>query len=138
MDRKEQPSLASGVVIANDAKENSKPSPKRLKSGIVYSPIKFKDKVLKNGDVSDQPLSCLSNKVNEIKNPHELSQPRTKRRRVLSSDADDSCLVAKESDIKFPFSPVYKRTRSFHKKNLPISGLTVQQKYSVSNTSGKG
>ena len=107
----------------------------RLKPMVINSPLRqsnFNNKVMKDEDRDGKKKSftCL-NKSKKITNPNELSQPRTKRRRVLSSAVHDGCRTAKETDTKSPFSPVYKRTRSFHKKTLPISGLTIQQKSSV-------
>lgn len=127
--------LTPDVIVSTEKKEDSISIDKESKAAGFSSPLKrtkFKSKITKGRNMDEikrnQPLSCLStNKVYETKNPHELSQPRIKRRRVLSSDIHNSCHTAKKSD-KFPFSPIYKRTRSFHKKAFPVSGLTVQHK----------
>lgn len=109
----------------------------RLKPMMINSPLKqsnCNNKVTKGEDRDEkkQSYTCLNkSKKSEITNPNELSQPRTKRRRVLSSAVHNGCHTAKETDTKFPFSPIYKRTRSFHKKTLPNNGLTIQQKSSM-------
>ena len=107
----------------------------RLKPMVINSlQNNFNNKVTKgeDRDGKKQSFTCLSkSKKSEIMNPNELSQPRTKRRRVLSSAVHGSCRTAKEMETKFPFTPVYKRTRSFHKKTLPTSSLTIQQKSSM-------
>lgn len=128
MDRKRHTVLTPDTVVSNEANENILPTDNRLKSTIINSPLKqtkFMDDVMKDGSNSDQSLTCLTNK---IKNPPDLNQPRRKRRRVLSSDIYKTL---KEPDAKFPFSPIYKRTRSFHKKLLPTSSLAIRQKSSV-------
>jgi len=119
-------------VVSAERKEDSISIDKESKLTVHSSPLKqtkFESEVMKTRDIGEikknQPLRYLStNKVYETKSLHELSQPRIKRRRVLSKDIYHT---AKESD-KFPFSPIYKRTRSFHKKTLPVSSLTVHHK----------
>ena len=125
-------------VVLSKPKEDSKVVDKRLKPSVVSSPLKQPEvKVIEDEDVDDIKKSQLLSCVSEIKAPNELSQPRIKRRRLLSSAVHNRHHTAKEPGVKFPFSPVYKRTRSFHKKTLPTSSLTIQQKSSV-QSSGKG
>ena len=135
MHRSKHTVLTPDNYVLNELKEDSD---KRLKPSIINSLLKqnqFNDKV-KGEDMDEikKKQSLSKNKIgeirnsNEMKNPNELSQPRTKRRRVLSSAVHNSCRTTKETD---PFSPVYKRTRSFHRKTLPISSLTIQQKSST-------
>ena len=122
--------LTPDNVALNELKEDSD---EKLKPSIINSPLKqnkFNDKVMKGKDKDEKNQSLSKCKKSEIKNPNELSQPRTKRRRLLSSAAHNSC-AAKETDTRFPFSPVYKKTRSFHMKTLPTSSLTIQQKSSM-------
>ena len=142
MDRTECTPLPPDIVISKKLKEDNKPTDKVLKPIIIKSPVKqrkFKNKIMKNErSKEDQSLSLSRNKLCEIKNPNELSQPRIKRRRVLSSAVHNShsdC-ATKELDINFPFSPIYKRTRSFHKKTLPISNLAIQQKITMQEEKG--
>ena len=137
MDRTECTPLPPDIVVSKKLKEDNKPTDKVLNPTIIKSPVKqkkFRNKIMKNErSKEDQSLSLSRNKLCEIKNPNELSQPRIKRRRVLSSTVNNnrSDCATKELDINFPFSPIYKRTRSFHKKTLPISNLAIQQKTTV-------
>lgn len=142
MDRRKHLTLTPDVVVSKEPKEDSKPIDERLNPVIINSPVKqtkFKDKAMKSKNVDDikrdQPLTSLSkDKMHKIKSTNELSQPRIKRRRVLSSAVHNNSCTTKELDTKFPFSPVYKRTRSFYKKTLPISNLTIQQKTSMQSS----
>ena len=134
VDRREHAPLPPNVVISLKLKEDYKSTEKVLNPTTINSPVKqrkFKNKVMKiERSKEDHPLR---NRLCEIKTPNELSQPKIKRRRVLSSavhSSHNNC-ATKELDFKSPFSPVYKRTRSFHKKTLPISNLAIQQKSSM-------
>lgn len=134
--RTEHTVLKPNIAVLKETKEDRTPIDRRLNPAIINSPVKqtkLKDKVRKSKGMDeaerDQLLSSLNKKTHEIRNPNELSQPRIKRRRVLSNAVHNSC-TAQQLDANFPFSPIYKRTRSFHKKALPISNLTIQQKCS--------
>lgn len=130
VDRKEHISLSPNRVILQKLKEDNKPTDKVLNPTTINSSVKqrkLQKKVIKSErSKEDHPLR---NRLCEIKTTDELSQPKIKRRRVLSSavhSSHDNC-TTKEFDFKFPFSPIYKRTRSFHKKTLPFSNLAIQQ-----------
>lgn len=126
-------------IVSSNKLKDSKLTDKRLRPDINSSikQNKFKDRVVKSEcmDAIKRDQSITTSNKNETGEIilDELSQPKIKRRRVLSSTVHNSWST-KESDTKFPFSPIYKRTRSFHKKSLPISKLIVQQK----NSSEKG
>ena len=130
VDKKLQPSIYG--VISSKPKEDVNAIDERLAPSKGHLPLGQSNEYMKNEDLDDakknQPLS-FSREARKLKNLSEWRNPRGKRRRVLSSDVHNSC-TAKEAVTKFPFSPVYKRTRSFH-KTLPISNLTVQQKFSM-------
>jgi len=68
--------------------------------------------------------SVVAAEMNGIKD--EISQPKTKRRRVLASSALNTHRVMKERSSDFPFSPIFTKTRSF-KRSLPTSNLVTQQ-----------
>ena len=139
INRKDRAYLTPDIIISTEVKEDSKSIDSRSKSATINSPLKQIKNAIVEGENMDevkknQPLSCLNNNkiICETKNQHELSQPRIKRRRTLHSGVHNKG-IAKESDIMFPFSPVYKRTRSFH-KNTSVSNLTVYQKNSVKDS----
>ena len=132
VDKKLKPSVYG--VTSTESEEDSKAIDKRLALSTAYLPSGQTDEFMKNKELDvpekDQPLS-FSRETRKFKNLSEFRKPRAKRRRILSSNVHSSCCSAKEATTKFPFSPVYKRTRSFQKKTLPISDLTVWQKSSM-------
>ena len=109
---------------------------KKLKSASIDSEIKkTKSIVVKrensnggdSGAVLTKTWALRSVKVEEMAGiKDEISQPKTKRRRVLANSALKTHRIIKEKSANSPFSPIFTKTRSF-KRSLPISSLVTQQ-----------
>ena len=117
---------------------------KKLKSTVSNSEIKGTESiVVKSEKISDSNdsgklvtnkwalRSIVAEEMTGIKD--EISQPKTKRRRVLASSTLNTYRFMKERSSDSPFSPIFTKTRSF-KRLLPTSSLVTQQASVLHNT----
>ena len=136
----EDTTIVSHDAITAGGKDQSQLS-KKLKSVVSNSEInKTKSIVVKSEKINDSGKlvtkklglrSIVAEEMTGIKD--EISQPKTKRRRVLASSTLNTHRVMKEKSSDSPFSPIFTKTRSF-KRSLPTSSLVTQQASVLHNT----
>ncbi|XP_065897466.1 BRCA1-associated RING domain protein 1-like isoform X2 [Dysidea avara] len=109
---------------------------KKLKSSSTDAEIKKPNTVVVKSESSDgnnsgqvatkkwELRSIVAEEMTGIRD--EISQPKTKRRRVLASSTLNTHRALKERSSDSPFSPIFTKTRSF-KRTLPTSSLVTQQ-----------
>ena len=141
----EDTTIVSHDAITAGGKDQSKlcQLSKKLKSVVSNSEInRTKSIVVKSEKINDSGKLVTKNKKLGLRSivaeemtgiKDEISQPKTKRRRVLASSTLNTHRVMKEKSSDSPFSPIFTKTRSF-KRSLPTSSLVTQQASVLHNT----